>query len=234
MSLLDLMLRGGIIMWPILLCSLVSIAVAAGRILVLRKAGVDPREFMSRIRNMYRRGDSAGVLAICSQKSNPVANIIRLGILKQAHGLSQAREAIEGAGRGEIFRLERWLAFLQTMASATPMLGFLGTAIGLITAFATADAHHTLLSAPAVASGIWQALLPTAFGLAAGLVLHLLYNYCVARIGEIGHAMESASREFVEMLETKALLELHTRGEHQTPESRVLAYEEDEFFRRKR
>ena len=185
MSLLDVMLRGGVIMWLILICFLVSVAVVVDRILVLRRAGVDYREFMTKFRSLYRRGDPAGVLAFCSQKNVPVANVIRRGILKQGHGQQQVREAIEGAGREEIFRLECRLSFLASIAAVAPMLGFLGTVIGLMNAFHSIDAHGASAGAGTLAGGVWQALLPTAFGLAVGLPVHLFYNYCVSKVGKI-------------------------------------------------
>ena len=234
MSLLDVMLRGGVIMWLILICFLVSVAVVVDRILVLRRASVDYREFMTKFRSLYRRGDPAGVLAFCSQKNVPVANVIRRGILKQGHGQQQVREAIEGAGREEIFRLECRLSFLASIAAVAPMLGFLGTVIGLITAFHSIDAHGASAGAGTLAGGVWQALLPTAFGLAVGLPVHLFYNYCVSKVGKIAHAMELASTEFLELLEVKALHEPHIRSERKAVDTRELVYEEDEFFRRKR
>jgi len=234
MGLLDVMLRGGLMMWPILLCFLMSIVAIVDRMLVLRRAGVDHREFMTKFRSLYRRGDPAGVLAFCSQKNVPVANIIRRGILKQGHGQQQVREAIESAGREEIFRLECRLPFLASMAAVAPMLGFLGTVVGLMTAFHSIDAHGASAGAGTLAGGVWQALLPTAFGLAVGLPVHLFYNYCVSKVGKIAHAMESASTEFLELLEVRVLHEPHVRSERKAVETRELVYEEDEFFRRKR
>jgi biopolymer transport protein ExbB len=201
MNLLDLMVKGGALMWPILACSLLAVYVIVERLLVLRKAQLDVGEFMRKLRSLFRRGEFSAVLTYCEEKNAPIANIIRRGILKHDQGQEKVREAIENSGREEVYHLERHLALLASIAGVAPMIGFLGTVTGMIAAFHAVEMNAGVVSPGDLAGGVWEALITTAFGLLVGIPVLLSYNYFVTRVKKFVHEMEVTSTEFIDLLE---------------------------------
>ncbi len=234
MNLLDMLFKGGFFMWPILLLSVVALAVAIERFFVLRKARLDVGQFMMKLRSIYRRGDANAVLAFCSQKDAPIANIIRRGITKHGESDEKIREAVENAGREEVFHLERRLSVLASVGGFAPMLGFLGTVTGMISAFQAIEYHGGVVNPTNLAGGIWEALLTTAFGLIVGIPALAFYNYFVTKVGQFVHQMEVTSTEFLEMLDGKgsALPAGGTQEEGGAPLA-AAGLQGDEFFRKK-
>jgi biopolymer transport protein ExbB len=232
MNLLDMMFKGGVIMWPILGCSLIGVYVVIERYLVLRRARVDVREFMRKLRSLFHRGEFSAVLTYCEERNAPVANIIRMGLLKHGEGSEKVREAIENAGRDEVFHLEKRLALLASVAGIAPMLGFLGTVTGMIAAFHAVEVAGGVVSPGDLAAGVWEALLTTAFGLIVGIPALMIYNYFVTRVQQFVHEMEVTSTEFIDMLEGLGQ-KMQARPEATPRPSAAKPIEEDEYFRRK-
>jgi biopolymer transport protein ExbB len=201
MNLLDMMFRGGVIMWPILLCSFIGVYVIIERYLVLRNAALDAGQFVRKLKSLFHRGEFSAVVAFCEEKNAPIANIIRRGILKHGQGPEKVKEAIENAGREEVYRLEKRLNLLATVAGVAPMLGFLGTVTGMIAAFHAVELHNGVVSPGDLAQGVWEALLTTAFGLFVGIPVLAMYNYFVTRVQQFVHDMEVTSTEFIDMME---------------------------------
>ncbi len=233
MNLLDMMFKGGVIMWPILACSLIGAYVVIERYLVLRKARVDVSEFMRKLRSLFHRGEIAAVLTYCEEKNAPVANIIRRGLLKHGEGPEKVLEAIENAGREEVYHLEKRLALLASVAGIAPMLGFLGTVTGMIAAFHAVEIAGGVVSPADLAGGVWEALLTTAFGLIVGIPALMIYNYFVTRVQQFVHEMEVTSTEFIDMLEGLARRSEPRHGTAPLQAETRPVPEEDEFFRRK-
>ncbi len=233
MNLLDMMFKGGVIMWPILACSLIGAFVVIERYLVLRKAKVDVSEFMRKLRSLFHRGEIAAVLTYCEEKNAPVANIIRKGLLKHGEGPEKVKEAIENAGREEVYHLEKRLALLASVAGIAPMLGFLGTVTGMIAAFHAVETAGGVVSPADLAGGVWEALLTTAFGLIVGIPALMIYNYFVTRVQQFVHEMEVTSTEFIDMLEGLARRSESRHGSAAVTAEPRPVLEEDEFFRRK-
>jgi biopolymer transport protein ExbB len=233
MNLLDMMFKGGVIMWPILGCSLIGAYVVIERALVLRRAQVDVSEFMRKLRSLFHRGEFSAVLTYCEEKNAPVANIIRKGLLKHGEGPEKVRKAIENAGREEVYRLKKRLSLLASVAGVAPMLGILGTVTGLIVAFRAVGIAGDVVSPGDLAGGVWGALLATAFGLIVGIPAFLVYNYFATRVQKLVHEMEVTSTDFIDMLEAsgqkgRARVEAASRVGAGQPVT-----EEDEYFRRK-
>jgi|WetSurMetagenome_2_1015567.scaffolds.fasta_scaffold19739_4 biopolymer transport protein ExbB len=201
MNLLEVMFRGGVVMWPILLCFLLTLFVTLERWSVLRRRRFDSSQFLPRLKSLYRHGDISAVLSYCSQKDAAIANIVRRGVLKRSLGVASIREAVENAAREEQFRLERHLGLLASMTGIAPMLGFFGSIVGLIMAFQSIEHSGGLVVPTDLAGGIWQALLPTAFGLIVGVIALIGYNGCTSRVNTLVHEMESASNEFLDLLD---------------------------------
>src|SRR4030065_2766912 len=135
MNLFSIFLKGGILMWPILLCSIIGLAVVIDRYIVIRKAKINVPAFMVRIRGFLKKKDISGAVSYCMEEKSPVANIVRKGLKKYRLGHERVKEAIENAGSQEISKLEKGLTVLATVAGIAPLLGFLGTVEGMLSAF---------------------------------------------------------------------------------------------------
>jgi biopolymer transport protein ExbB len=201
MNLLEMFTRGGILMYPILLCSIIALYVVIERFLVLRKARLDVGQFMLKVKSIFQRGDTAAVLSFCAQKDAPIAAILRRGIMKLEQGDEKVREAIESAGREEIYHLERRLPLLASIGGIAPMIGFLGTVTGMVAAFQTVQRLGGNATPSDLAGGIWEALLTTVFGLVVGIPALAAYNWFVASVGRFVHEMEVTTREFLDLLD---------------------------------
>jgi biopolymer transport protein ExbB len=233
MNLLEMMTKGGFLMYPILVCSLIVAYVAIERYLVLRKARVDVGQFMLKLKSIFHSGDVSAVLAFCSQKDAPIANIIRRGIVKHDQGDEKVKEAVESAGKEEIYYLEKRLSILASLAGIAPMLGFLGTVTGMILAFQRIESLGGSVNPGDLAGGIWQALLTTAFGLVVGIISYAFYNHFVTKVARFVHEMEVTTTEFLELIAQKVHQQVAPRQQEMRTPGRALAYEEDEFFRKK-
>ncbi|PIW69448.1 MAG: MotA/TolQ/ExbB proton channel family protein, partial [Ignavibacteriales bacterium CG12_big_fil_rev_8_21_14_0_65_30_8] len=139
MNLFSIFLKGGIIMWPILLCSILAVTIIVDRFLALRKAKINAPAFMVRIRGFIKKDDIDGALNFCRQEKSSVSHIIKIGLQKFSMGHQRVKEAIENAGRQELIKLEKGLTVLASISGIAPLLGFLGTVTGMISAFMTIE-----------------------------------------------------------------------------------------------
>lgn len=202
MNLLELFLKGGLVMWPILLCSLVTVAVIVEKYVTLARSKVDPKQLMMKIRSSLSRNDVVSAVEACSRIKAPVSNILKSGVLNYKHGAQAVKEAIEVAGKEEIFFLEKRLSVLANMAGIAPMLGFLGTVTGMIAAFKTIESLGGNVNPSVLAGGIWEAMLTTAFGLLVGIPALYFYNYFVAKVKRFVFEIENSAEEFLALVKT--------------------------------
>lgn len=194
--------KGGPVMWPILILSIIGFAVMIERALVLRKARINVNEFLAKIRKALMVNRSLrDAVKICEQFQGPVASVMKAGLLKYGQPKEDVEKTIENAAMYETTRLERGLAVLATAANIEPMLGFLGTVTGMINSF-DALAKSGLSNPGLVAAGISEALITTAAGLIIAIPMQLAYNYYTSRINK-----------FVRDVETSANMLLETYGE---------------------
>ncbi len=200
MDLLTGFLKGGLLMWPIFLCSIITIAIVIERYFVLRQASVNVPRFMIQIREHMKHGDVVEAINYCSEYNSPIANIIRKGLTKYQFGMDRIKESIESAGKQEIYKLEKGLSILATISGVAPLLGFLGTVTGMISAFMKIESLGGNASPTDLAGGIWEALLTTAFGLSVGIIAYLFYNYFVTRINKLISEMEITSTDFIDLI----------------------------------
>lgn len=228
MNLLEMFTKGGIIMYPILLCSIIALFVTIERFLVLRKARLDVGDFMLKVKSIFQRGDTGAVLGFCAQKDAPIAAILRRGILKLDQGDEKVREAIESAGREEVYHLERRLPLLASIGGIAPMLGFLGTVTGMVAAFQSVQSLGGNATPADLAGGIWEALLTTVFGLIVGIPSMAAYNWFVTAVGRFVHEMEVTTTEFLDLLDRHAGAPA-PRREAPAPAGR--SDDDDAFFR---
>jgi len=201
MELFSIFLKGGIIMWFILACSIIGLTVIIDRYIVIRKAKINVPAFMVRIRGMLKKKDVSGAISYCMEEKSPVANIIRKGLTKYKLGHERVKEAIENAGRQEISKLEKGLAVLASISGIAPLLGFLGTVTGMITAFMTIEDLAGSANPSDLAGGIWEALLTTAFGLIVGIPALAFYNYFVGAVKKLVGDMETVANDVVDTIQ---------------------------------
>jgi len=203
MSLWQIFLAGGPIMWPILLCSVFAAAIIFEKFWHLHKMAMDNQDFLSKILEKMKRHEIKDALQICDAANSPIANILKAGILKYDRPRPQIIEAIEDASLYEIPRIEKNLTVLATIAHVSPLLGLLGTVTGMVRCFqaiqSKAAGLHPVLPGD-LAGGIWEALLATVAGLIVAIPTFVAYNYLASRINHFILEMEKASTELVNFL----------------------------------
>ena len=198
-----LLQMGGVLMYPILLCSVISVAIFIERLYHLHRAEINTREFLAGIRNILKKRNITEAVAICEETPGPVAHIIKAGVLKHDQPKEEIKEAVEDAGLHEVPRLEKNLVVLATIAHITPLLGLLGTVLGMIGAFQEIQAAGGMVNAKDLATGIWEALITTAAGLTVAIPVYVAYNYLVSRVNGLVLEMEKSATEVVDLLATK-------------------------------
>lgn len=200
MNVIEVIRAGGPLMWPILACSVVALAIAIERFFSLRRASIDTREFMDTMRTVLRQNRIQEAIEICDETEGPVARIMKAGILKHNRSKEDIREAIEDAGHLEVPRLERYMSALATCANIAPLLGLLGTVTGMIRCFAMIQDKQGQVNPSDLAEGISNALVTTAAGLTIAIPTLVVYNYFVTRVENMVLEMEISSSELVELL----------------------------------
>jgi len=204
MDLLTMFLKGGVIMYPILLSSIIAVAVIIDKFIMLHRSKVNVAAFMIKLRGLLKKRDIAGAIAFCNGEKTPAANIIKKGLKKIRFGHQRVKEALEDAGRQEITRLEKGLSTLATVSGIAPMLGFLGTVTGMVTAFQTIQDLMGAANPSDLAGGIWEALITTVFGLVVGIPALAFYNYFTERIKKLIAEIEVISSDLMDIVEETA------------------------------
>lgn len=200
-SVFDLMMKGGIMMIPLFFLSIVAVSIFIERILSIKSASKIPGQFTDQIRNLVTSGNIDGARMLCAQTSSPVARMIEKGISRIGSPLKSIEVSIENVGKIEIYRLEKNLSLLATIAGAAPMIGFLGTVTGMIQAFISIAQEEGSVSPKLLSAGIYEAMITTAAGLMVGIIAYLGYNYLVARVQKLVHKMEYSSIDFIDLLQ---------------------------------
>ena len=200
----ELALKGGIIMIPLLLLSIIAVYIFIVRIQAIRRAGKEDETFMNRIKDYIHEGKIESALNLCKQENTPSARMIEKGISRLGRPMNDVLVAIENVGNLEVSKLESGFAWMATIAAGAPMIGFLGTVTGMVQAFfdmanAGSNVDITLLS-----SGIYQALVTTVAGLIVGIITLFAYNYLVAQVDSVVNKMEARTMEFLDLLNEPA------------------------------
>lgn len=199
----SLLQKSGPIGWLIISLSVFSLSIVIERLLYLRRIRIDSDEFLSGLSSMVRRSQIEKAITTCEQTEKPLANILKAGILKFSGKKEGIKEAIEDAGRQEIPLLERGLGTLATIAHISPLLGLLGTVIGMINTFQIIQ-HETYAVHPGdLAQGIWVALITTALGLSVAIPTYVAYNYLVTRVNNFLFQIEKDVTNFLNVLDEK-------------------------------
>jgi biopolymer transport protein ExbB len=201
LTLLELLMKGGYMMVPILLMSIVAIYIFVERWRTINQADKAPLQFMDKIKNLVLQGDINGGRLLCAQTDSPMAKMIEKGLSRIGQPLKNIEVAIENVGKIEVYKLEKNLGILATIAGAAPMTGFLGTVTGMIQAFIAIAQEEGSVSPKLLSTGIYEAMITTATGLVVGIIAYLMYNYMVSRLQKVIHKMEYASIDFIDLLQ---------------------------------
>lgn len=196
---IDLFVKGGGFMWPILVCLIIGLAVCLERFFSLTRASISTRKFLEKVKNALKSGGVNAALDVCSRTRGPVAAIFHAGLMRSGQGIEAAEKAVTTAGSIEMAFLERGLIWLQTVVSLAPMLGFTGTVQGMIMAFDAIAAVNDI-SPTIVAEGISVALLTTLFGLIVAMIIQAAHSFFVAKIDSLIIQMEESSVELIDSL----------------------------------
>jgi biopolymer transport protein ExbB len=197
-------LKGGLFMYPLLLASIIGLVFIIERLWTLSRARTNVRALMGRVIRSLREKGVQGGMEELERTRGPIAAILHSGLLRANYGPDAVEKAIETSGTIEMSFLERGLVAIATVGNVAPLLGFLGTVSGMISAFA-AIAQAEQVSAKLVAKGIQEALITTATGLIIAIPMNIMHNYFVAQVDRFITEMEEASAELVnELIELEA------------------------------
>ena len=186
-------------MTPILLCFILGLAIAFERIITLNRADINTRKFIVKVKRALDEGGITAAEEVCARTRGPVASVFQAGLLRADEGIEAVEKAVISYGSIEMSFLERGLVWLSLFISMAPMLGFLGTVVGMVQAFDAIEQAGDI-SPTLVAGGIKIALLTTVFGLIVAIVLQFFYNYAISKIVRIVVEMEEASIELIDWL----------------------------------
>ena len=204
LSLWDLCVEGGWIMIPMALLALVCIYILVERIIVIRRATAMDDTFMKRIRDYIHEGEIESALNLCRSNGTPMARLIAKGISRIGRPMNDVLVAIENTGNLEVAALSKGLPWLATTAAGAPMLGFLGTVIGMVEAFYSIANSGNAAQIGTFAGGIYTALTTTVAGLVVGLAALCAYNYLVSRVNKVMRLMDARTMDFMDLLNEPA------------------------------
>ena len=197
---IDYIQKGGLLMWPILACSVIAIAVFAERLLYLHRATIHVGEFLQGLSNLVQRRNFAEALHESAGTPGPVSRVIHAAIIHHDAPRAELREIVQEAGQLEVPKLERFLGVLATIAYLAPLLGLLGTVAGMIDAFGTLSSNGGYATVTELSSGVYKSLLTTAAGLVVATPTFVAHSYLSSRVNTLMHEMERAGIEVVHML----------------------------------
>jgi len=204
LSYFDLAVKGGWVMIPIAILSIVAVYIFVERFMAIRNASKIDVNFMNRIRDYIHDGKIESAVNLCQSTNNPVARMIEKGISRLGRPLSDINSAIQNIGQIEVFKLEKGLPMLGSCASVSPMLGFFGTVLGMVKTFMDMSSAGSSLDVGILSKGIYIALITTVGGLMVGIPTYFAYNYLVGRIEELVSKLEGYTMEFMDLLHEPA------------------------------
>ena len=200
LTLLDFAIKGGWVMIPIALLSLAAAYIFIERYYVINKATKEDTNFMNRIKDYIHDGKVDAAFALCRSTDTPSARMIEKGISRLGRPLQDISTAIENVGKLEISKLEKGFPTLATITGAEPMLGFLGTVIGMVQSFYAMSQAGNNIEVSLLSDGIYTALITTVAGLIVGIIGYFAYNTLVVRVEKVVFNLEATLTEFMDIL----------------------------------
>ncbi len=200
MSILELAEKGGWIMIVLAVMSVLAIYIFVERFIAIKRAERDDPMFMDRIRDYIKNSDVKSAVNFCRVTNTPAARMIERGISRMGRPAADVQSAIENTGNLEVALLEKRLPVLATIAGGAPMLGFLGTVIGMVEAFWQMSNAGNNIDITMLSNGIYQAMVTTVGGLIVGIIALFAYNYLVAKVDGVVNQIEQKSLAFMDLL----------------------------------
>lgn len=205
LSLWDMCLKGGVLMIPLALLSVICIYIFIERLIVISRASREDSSFMQRIKDYIHDGEIESALNLCKKTSTPYARLVGKGISRIGRPIHDVQAAIENTGNQEVAALGQGLTWLATTSAGAPMLGFLGTVIGMVKAFFDIASQGSSADISTFSAGIYTALVTTVAGLIVGIIAMFAYNYLTARIDSVTNKLEERTTEFMDILNEPAV-----------------------------
>jgi len=203
-SVISLATKGGWLMLVLLALSVIAIYIFGKKWWLIHKAGNIDKNFMNDIRDYIHEGKIKSAISLCEKFDSPVARLVQKGIERLGRPLTDIQTAVENVGNAEVARLEKGLPLLATIAGGAPMIGFLGTVIGMVQAFFNMSQAGNNIDITLLSSGIYTAMITTVGGLIVGIVAYFGYNYLTSNISDLVFKMESATIDFMDVLHEPA------------------------------
>ncbi len=200
MSYWELAFKGGWVMIPIIVLSIIAVYIFFERYFAIKKAEKVDLNFMNKIKDYIHDDKLDSAITLCQSSENPVAKMIEKGISRMGRPLNDISAAVENVGKLEIYKLEKGLPFLATVAGAAPMIGFLGTVMGMIRAFYDMSNAGANIDVSLLSNGIYTAMITTMAGLMVGIIAYLAYNGLVAKVEKVVFRLEANTTEFMDLL----------------------------------
>ena len=204
LSIIELISAGGIggniIMGTLGVLSIYAIYILIERYSTIKKASIEDESFLKSIRNFVEHKDIQAAKTLCKNTDNPVSRMIEKGIDRIDKPMTDISAAIENQGKLEVYKMESNLANLATIAGAAPMIGFLGTVIGMIVAFHEMASAGGNIDVEMLSKGIYTAMVTTVGGLIVGIIAYIAYNYLVSKIDKVIFQLEARTTEFLDLL----------------------------------
>ena len=199
-SLWSMFNMGGPLMWVLLALSILAIYLIGRKWWMIRNASkIDPH-FMQDIRDYMNEGKTKSAITLCGKYDNPVARMVETGIHRMGRPMSDIQNAIENCGNVEVARLEKGLPLLASIAGGAPMIGFLGTVLGMVKAFFNMSKAGNNIDITLLSDGIYTAMLTTVGGLIVGIIAYFGYNWLTSQISDLVYKMESSTMEFIDII----------------------------------
>ena len=204
LSVWDLTMAGGWLMIPLALLAIVSIYIFFERLFAINRANRQDRSFMDRIKEYIHRGEVDQALKLCQDTNTPYSRMIEKGVTRIGRPMNDVLVAIENVGNMEVAKLEKGFNWLATTAAGAPMIGFLGTVIGMVEAFFQLASAGNNSNVTILASGIYQALVTTVGGLIVGILALFAYTFLTSRVNKVMNKLEGKTMEFMDLLNEPA------------------------------
>lgn len=203
-SLISMAAKGGWLMLVLLLLSIVAIYIFGSKWWMIHKAGKIDKDFIRNIHELIHDGKTKSALELCRRYDSPIARLVEKGIERMGRPLTDIQTAVENMGNVEVARLEKGLPMLATIAGGAPMIGFLGTVMGMVQAFFNMANAGNNIDITMLSGGIYTAMVTTVGGLIVGIIAYFGYNYLTSSISNLVFKMENTTIDFMDMLQENA------------------------------
>jgi len=204
MRFFDMAVKGGWLMIPLVILSIIAIYIFIERLITLNAASKDDPNFMDRIKDYIYEGQIGSAVKLCKQVNTPLSRMIEKGISRIGRPMNDVQVSIEYFGNLEVAKLEKGISVLASVAGGAPMIGFLGTVTGMVQAFFDMANAGNNVNITILSSGIYTAMITTVGGLIVGICAFFAYNYLVTRVSKIVNNMEAKTMEFMDLLNEPA------------------------------